>query len=139
MSYFIQNPSDSKELCIDDVSILNIPNSVKTLLELVKEQIKKYDNPGHFFKFDKNSLIEVEDIKHIFIHRYMYRRGCILVAIQKSVLDTKLVWYYTKTVHHSAQCFGTTPSIEIIEKVKKELYEDRKIMMLIREISEKLN
>ena len=69
----------------------------------------------------------------------MYRRGCILVAIQKSILETKLVWYYTKTVHHNAQCFGTTPSIELIEKVKKELYEDRKLMELVRSISEKLN
>ena len=41
----------------------------------------------------------------------MYRRGFILVALQKSIIETKLVWYYTKTIYHNAYCFGTSPTI----------------------------
>ena len=138
MSYFVQNPLNNKELNIDNLEELILPNSVKTLLLLVKKQILKLDSPYHLFKLDKNSTIEVEDIKHLFIHRYMYRRGCIMVAIQKSILENKLVWYYTKTIHHTAECYGTSPSIELIEKNKKELYQNKKFMEIIKKISKKL-
>ena len=138
MSYFVQNPLNNKELNIDNLEELILPNSVKTLLLLVKKQILKLDSPYNLFKLDKNSIIEVEDIKHLFVHRYMYRRGCIMVAIQKSILENKLVWYYTKTIHHTAECYGTSPSIELIEKNKKELYQNKKFMEIIKKISKKL-
>ena len=138
MSSFVQNPLNNKELNIDNLDELILPNSVKTLLLLVKKQILKLDSPYNLFKLDKNSIIEVEDIKHLFVHRYMYRRGCIMVAIQKSILENKLVWYYTKTIHHTAECYGTSPSIELIEKNKKELYQNKKFMEIIKKISKKL-
>ena len=39
-------------------------------------------------------------------------------------------------MHHSAQCFGTTLSIELIESNKKDLENDREMRELIRRVSE---
>ena len=138
MSYFVQNPYDNKELNIDNPETLPVPDSVKKLIEQVNNQIKRLDNPSVFFKYDKNTIITVEDIKHVFVYRYMYRRGCILVALQKSIIGTKLVWYYTKTIHHHAQCFGTSPTIELINKNKIELCKDEKFMELVKNVTEKM-
>ena len=138
MSYFVQNPYDNKELNIDNPKTLDVPDSVKKLLEQVNNQIKKLDNPNVFFKYDSNTMIEVEDIKHVFVYRYMYRRGTIFVAVQKSSIETKLVWYYTKTIHHSAQCFGTAPTIELINKNKIELSKDEEFMDLVKSVTEEM-
>ena len=138
MSYFVQNPHDNKELNIDNPETLDVPESVKKLLEQVNIQIKNLDNPHVYFKYDSNRMISVEDIKHVFVYRYMYRRGCILVAVQKSTIGTKLVWYYTKTIHHNAQCFGTAPTIELINKNKIELSKDDKFMDLVKSVVEEM-
>lgn len=138
MSYFVQNPYDNKQLNIDNPKTLDVPDSVKKLLEQVNNQIKKLDNPNVFFKYDSNTMIEVEDIKHVFVYRYMYRRGTIFVAVQKSSIETKLVWYYTKTIHHSAQCFGTAPTIELINKNKIELSKDQEFMDLVKSVTEEM-
>ena len=138
MSYFVQNPYDNKQLNIDNPKTLDVPDSVKKLLEQVNNQIKKLDNPNVFFKYDSNTMIEVEDIKHVFVYRYMYRRGSILVALQKSSIETKLVWYYTKTIHHNAECFGTAPTIELINKNKIELSKEKEFMELVKSVTEEM-
>ena len=120
MKYFVEQ--DGKELCIDNPCDLTIPNTVKLLLDKIIKQIQdlNLDNPYSLFDVNKDTLIIQNDIKHIFVYRYVYRRGTVFLALQKSLLNTKLVWYYTKTIHHSAQCFGTSPDIKLIQTLKRE-------------------
>ena len=68
----------------------------------------------------------------------MYRRGCVLVALQKSIIETKLVWYYTKTIHHNADCFGTSPTIELINKEKIELSKDEEFLRIVKKAEEEI-
>ena len=138
MSYFVQNPYNNLELNIDNPEKLNSPDSVKKLLKLVNIQIKNLDNPNVYFKYRSDKIIEIEDIKHVFVYRYMYRRGCILVALQKSAIETKLVWYYTKTIHHNGQCFGTAPTIELINKNKMELCKDNEFIELVKNVKKEM-
>ena len=134
----MEDPNTKTELNIDNPDELNVPDSVKGVLKKVILEIKRLDNPHVFFKLEESNIVEIEDIKHVFIERYMYRRGCILLALQKSINGYRKLWYYTKTVHHGAQCFGTTPSIELIKKTKKELESDREKNVIIEAMKRKL-
>ena len=56
--------------------------------------------------------------------RIYFRRGTIIFAIQQSSVGFRILCYFSNTIHHSAQCFGTTPDIKLVKKYKNELMEE---------------
>lgn len=129
---YMQNPSNGEEMIINNVDELDIPHSVKKLLKKVRMQILNLDSPARFLKLKPENIVEVDDIKHIFVKKYMYRRGCVLLAVQKSSLGRKILYYYTKTIHHNGECFHTTPDIKLINNLKKDLETDDKLNEIIK-------
>lgn len=128
---YMQDPKTNEEIIIDNIDDWTVPDSVKKLLKKVRTQILEYDSPVKFLKIERKNKIIVDDIRHIFVKKYMYRRGTVLLGLQKSTLGKKILYYYTKTIHHNGQCFHTTPDIKIIEKLKKELQDDKELKELI--------
>ena len=139
MTYFVVNPYDNSELNIDNPEELNpkelnISESFKNLLIRVKRHLEILDdtNTGKSFKYKRHKTIEIGDIKHVFINRYDYRRGCVFLALYKCLKETKLLWYYSKTIHHSSISFGTTPTIEVVNQLKIDFYESEEHMELFK-------
>ena len=73
----MQNLETNEELNISEPTNLNVPNSVKKLLEKVLLEIKRLDNPYVLFDVDFKNMIEVEDIKHIFIQKQITCEPCV--------------------------------------------------------------
>lgn len=103
-----------------------LPSSVKKLSVIVNEKIKILDDMKRFKEHKKtmDTVINVDDIKFKFVKLYRYRRGTVLLALQKSFLGVKLIWYFTQTINHNGQCFGTTPTIDLVKKLNNELDND---------------
>tara|TARA_B110000037_G_scaffold151558_2_gene170901 strand:- start:3 stop:419 length:417 start_codon:yes stop_codon:yes gene_type:complete len=107
----------------DCINNHELPDTVRKLSELVQKQIMVLDNM-HCYSQHKDimdTIIKVGDIKHIFVKIYKYRRGIVILALQKSSKGIRRVWYFTQTIHHSATCFGTTPDIDIVSDLNSKL------------------
>ena len=65
-----------------------LPSSVKKLSVIVNEKIKILDDMKRFKEHKKtmDTVINVDDIKFKFVKLYRYRRGTVLLALQKSFL-----------------------------------------------------
>ena len=100
-----------------------LPLSVRKLTININEKIKILDDMKRFKEHKKamDTIINVEDIKFKFIKLYRYRRGTVLLALQKSILGVRKIWYLTETKHHNGECFGTRPNIELVKKLNNEL------------------
>ena len=111
---------------VDNNEILYYENEKKKLSVIVNEKIKILDDMKRFKEHKKtiDTVINVDDIKFKFIKMYRYRRGTVLLALQKSILGVRKIWYFTETIHHNGQCFGTTPTIELVKKLNDELDND---------------
>ena len=129
MTYFVVNPYNCLVLNIDNphqlnTEEINIPDSFKNLLMLVKPQIENLNNLNVYFEYNSDKTIEVGSLKHVFIHRYVFRGGFVFLALYKCLKKTKLLWYYTHTNVHNGGGFSTQPSIEVVNNLKIDFYDD---------------
>ena len=120
---------DEKEIDINQIKNLSLPNSVKKLTQELIPYLNILDNIKlQFLPEQQNVFTKIfkhEDLYFIFLKKLYFRRGTIIFGLQKSINGVKVVSYYSDTMHHKSTCFGTTPNIDLVLNYKKELLQDK--------------
>ena|SRR5579872_7540165 len=118
--YQVVPPHDYFRILVNDDYLMHVTvDSVRKLLENITNDIKNFELSTSLSEsMIKGQVKIVDDITYSCVCVGKWRRGFGYLYLQlseKNKGSLRLAAYTTNTIHHSAQCFGTTPDIDNVK------------------------
>jgi len=123
--YYPRTGSTLTRVTVDDNYLKNCKvRTVKNMLTNIINVINFYET-DHSLKYKEKEeyvrqIFIEDDVTYKCVEIGLWRRGFGFVFLQISKQNegqVRIVCYSTNTIHHSAECFGTTPDIEEIDRL----------------------